>query len=458
MKKILFLLSLGFVCFLPQITLAETIPESGKANVYVIFATRGYGGPGGMVSSPVTNDQLLQNLKNACGEIDFTGRDLTRPDITAESVLSEVKSQKDKLDGMVVVGSFRDYRLAFTGLPTIIVYNIHEFMNIPYKLFLTGEENESILVGGNNYSKGKILTASLDRLNSSAEKSSGAMFQDLLEKIRLFQVIKELKESRILVLTPMRYLAEVDYQGDLSRRFPENYNENYTREVKRKLGVELVKADPEEFYQAVRDADQEQARQLAKKWIDEAVEMTDTTESEVAKCATGYLATEALRQKYNCNAVSTHMRSLTGSGEIEDLFNPGLGLMEFQKRGIQAICQEYTNIMLAHLMGYFMEGRPSMLGDYMIDPFHKVCVVTHCGAPLNFYGDERRLSYTIKSHAESPMRGTMKPGSSTGAQVDIPAGEPVTIWKVYVLHNKIGLHTGTTVDGNSLYKNLDEFM
>ncbi len=36
--------------------------------------------------------------------------------------------------------------------------------------------------------------------------------------------------------------------------------------------------------------------------------------------------------------------------------------------------------------------------------------------------------------------------------------EPVTIWKVYVLHKKIGLHTGKTADGHSLYKDFDGIM
>ena len=34
----------------------------------------------------------------------------------------------------------------------------------------------------------------------------------------------------------------------------------------------------------------------------------------------------------------------------------------------------------------------------------------------------------------------------------------VNIWKAYILNKKIGLHTGITVDGHSLYKNLDVIM
>jgi len=42
--------------------------------------------------------------------------------------------------------------------------------------------------------------------------------------------------------------------------------------------------------------------------------------------------------------------------------------------------------------------------------------------------------------------------------VEWPVGEPVTFWKVYVMHNKIEVFTGKTVDGHLLYKNLDDIM
>jgi L-fucose isomerase-like protein len=279
-----------------------------------------------------------------------------------------------------------------------------------------------------------------------------------VDKIRLIEAIQKLKAARILVITPYQQLAQVDYQGDRLKRFPDDYNETYTRTLKELLGVELVRVQPEEFYDAVKEVDQQKARDIARMWIAEAAAMKDTTESEVVKTAKSYLAFDALREKYDCNAVSTQMRSLTGTRKLEDIFWPGLGLMEFQKRGIQAICQEYENIMVTHLLGYYLAGRPSMLGDLMIDTFNNVSIVTHCGAPLNFCGDDARLPYIIRSHAQSPVRGTSKPGSSTGVQVEFPVGEPVTIWKVYVLHKKIGLHTGTIVDGRALYAGLDDFM
>jgi len=452
----------GFLVCVFVLTSSSLVQAKGGENtkIYTIFVNQGCSCPaGGTPEGLTTNEEVLHKLKSDCGGIDFIARDLTKPDTSLKAVLNELEGPKEGLDGVLIFGALgnREYKLAFTGLPTICVYNLFEWMNIPYKLYNTGKEN-SIKEGGAEYKGGRIITAQLDRRNVCDPSVSSAMFEDLVGKIKIIQAIKKLKESRILVVTPHEYLAQVDYQGDANRHFPGNYNETYTRALKDSLGVELVRIEPQEFYEAVKKVEKGQAEEIAKMWIDEAQGMKDTVESEVIKTAKSYLAFEALREKYNCNAVSTQMRTLTGSRKVEDLFWPGLGLMEFQKRGIQAICQEYENIMVAHLMGYYLTGRPSMLGDLMIDTFNNVCILTHCGAPLNPWGDDRRIPYIIWSHAQSPVRGTLKPGSGTGAQVNYPANEPVTIWKVYILHKKIGLHTGKTADGHSLYKDFDGIM
>ena len=435
--------------------------EGENAKLYTVFVSPGCSCPaGGLAKGLTTNDQLLAKLRNECSGVDFIARDITKRGITYEGVLNELETSKEALDGVLIIGTTREYKLAFSGLPTIFVYNLFEWMNVPYKLYYTGKEEDSILVGGPEYNNGRIITAQLDRRNVCDPSLSSAMFEDLVDKIKLIRVIRRLKETRILVVTPHHYLAAVDYQGDRHKHFPTDYNETYTRGLKESLGIELVRVEPNEFHEAVRKVEEsqsarEKADEIAQMWIDEAQAMIDTTKSEVIKTAKSYLAFEALRKKYNCNAVSTQMRTLTASGKLEDRFWPGVALMEFQKRGIQAVCQEYENVMVAHLLGYYLAGRPSMLGDLMIDTFNNVTILTHCGAPINPYGDNRRLPYIIFSHAQSPVRGTLKAGSSTGAQVEFPVNEPVTIWKVYVLNKKIGVYTGKTVDGNSLYKNFE---
>jgi len=430
-------------CVLPEDKMGE------KTAVYTVFLSRGRAGPGAAIEPErfTTNDELLQKLKATCPGVNFiTG--------SPRNAAKELKERKGELDGVLLVGvgsgggHSRDYSLAFTGLPTIVVYNLFEFMNFPYKLFATGQAEESVTVGVPEYPEGRVLTAVLDRMTLCAPAVTSAMFQDLVYKIKLIQAVKKLKDSRILIVSPHRLIARVDYQGDARKHLPKDYNKVYAEALKESLGVELVTASPDEFFEAYEKTDVAEAEKISESWIEQA-KSVEAARDEITKNARAYLAFEALRKKYRCNAVSTHMRALNKKG---DYFTPGLGLeCGFKTRGIQAVCQNYPNIVVTQLLGYFLTGRPSMLGDLIIDPFNEVTVLTHCGAPVNPYGDDRIVDYLITTHAESPLRDTRKPGSATGLQVEWPVGEPVTFWKMYVLHGKIGFHAGKVASARSVY-------
>ncbi len=436
-------------CRLPEAKTAET------AAIYTVFLSRGHAGPGAAVKPELftTNDELLEKLKTGCPGVNFIAKDVTKRGTSPAAVVKELQERKQELDGVLLVGvgsgggRSRDYSLAFSGLPTIAVYNLFEFMNFPYKLFATGREEESVPVGGPDYTEGRVLTAELDRMSLCDSSVSSAMFQDLVYKIKLIQAMQKLKQSRVLVVS-RGTIASVDYQGDAHRRMPKDYNKVYTEALRDSLGVTLVTASPEEFFEAYEKTDVQEAEKISEAWIRQA-KRVEAARSEITKTARAYLAFEALRKKYNCNAVSTHIRTLNKKG---DRFWPGLGLeCGFKTRGIQAVCQNYPNIIVTQLLGYFLTGRPSMLGDLIIDPANRVAILTHCGAPVNPYGDDRIVDYMIKTHAESPLRNTLKPGSSTGLQVEWPEGEPVTFWKMYVLHKKIGFNVGEVVSARSVY-------
>lgn len=423
-----------------------------KTDIYTVFLSRGHAGPGKAVKQELftSNDELLEKLRDECPDVNFVphkGGDPT-------STLKKLKGGENEPDGVLLIGvgagggRSRDYGLAFSGLPTIAVYNLFEFMNVPYKLCATGRAEESITVGVDEYPKPKVLTAVLDRMGLCEPDVSSSMFQDLVYKIKLIQAIKKLKDSRVLIISPHRTIAAVDYQGDARKHMPKDYNKVYAKALEDSLGVELVTASPEEFFDAYQKTDVAKAKKISETWIEQAKKV-EAARSEITKTARTYLAFDALRKKYHCNAVSTHMRRLNKKG---GRFWPGLGLeCGFKTRGIQAVCQNYPNIVATELLGYFLTGRPSMLGDLIIDPFNEVTVLTHCGAPVNPYGDDRIADYIITTHAQSPVRNMRKPGSSTGLQVEWPAGEPVTFWKIYAFHKKIGLYTGKVVGARSVY-------
>ncbi len=462
MKKIaLYSALLVFVLLISNTVGYGMTQKDGSKNtkIYTIFFDQGtyLGGGNKLLESKnfTTNKKLLNKLRNKCNGIDFIAKDMANSNISIKKVYSELESSKENIDGVLLIGDIHgEYRLAFTGLPTIVVYNLFSSLHTPYKLYATGKEENSIFLGGPDYKNGKILPAELDRGNITA--SAEGMFEDLVYKIKLIQTIKKLKESRILRVSPRPYFSIDNYHGhDNQKYWPKDHNERYARTLKEKLGIEIVTVNPEEFYAAYKETNTKEAEKIAEKWI-EGAQKVIAAKSEIIKNARAYLAFDALREKYNCTAVSTVMRSLTGSGDVKDRFFPGLGLeCGFKTRGIQATCQDHINMTVTEIVGYFLTGKPSMLGDLMIDRYNSTAILTHCGAPINPYGDERRVPYIIKSHAQSPVRDTKKPGSATGLDVKWPVGEPVTYWMFNVLNNKIGVFTGKTVDADRLYKHLD---
>jgi len=428
--------------------------QSGNTKIFTIFTSGGCGctGSGGAPKTFTTHEQVVSMLQKACPDIDFIVWKGTNPD-----GLTEIEKNKDNYHGMLVVGELHgDYRLAFTGLPTIVVYNLWEFnAGHPWNLFATGKAPEgSVLAGGIDYKAVKILNAQLDRRNTCTAAVRDSMFNDLVYKIKLIKIIKELAETRILMVTNSvdENIAEVNYRGDINQSFPEYHNLNYTQKMKELYGVEIVRVGAEEFYEACSKVNMREAERIADEWIKNA-QRVEVNRNEIVKTARGYLAHDALREKYKCNAVSTHIRSVAAGDQLKDRYNPGVGLeLGFKPRGIMAVCQNYPDLLISEIIAYKLTGRHSMFGDVMYDAANSVEIILHCGIPVYIYGDERRLPYIIRPHAESPVRDKPdEPGASTGMTAEWPAGEPVTIWEMHSLHGKIRLHTGDVVDGHKIY-------
>ena len=444
---------------------AISIAQSNNTSLFTVFTSAGCGctGSGGAPMTFTTHDQVLSQLRQACEKIDFI-----RWEGTYGDAFNEVEKNRGNYDGVLIIGRLNgDYRLAFTGLPTIVVYNLFEFMDgQPYHLFTTGlmDDESNILKGSSGYKNMKILTAQLDRRNLCAPAVRDSMFNDLVYKIKLIGVVKELGKTRILMVKRAtdEIIASVNYRGDYNQAFVRDHNEQSIKILKDLFGISVVSVEPEEFYLTYKNIDIRKAGETADKWI-KGARKVEASRNEVIKTARGYLALDELRVKYNCNAVSTHIRTVTGSGELKDLYNPGVGLeLGFKTRGIQAVCQNYPDLLITQVLGYLLTGKPSMLSDFIYDAFNETEIVLHCGIPVNPFGDDRVLPYTLRTHAESPVRDRPEqPGSSTGMTVEWPAGEPVTFWEIHSMIGEVRLNTGVIVNGKLIYnggEDLDNVM
>jgi len=418
--------------------------DGQNTKIYTAFSSGGVQHFESQLLKPLTNEDLLRKLRSECNRVDFV----------VGSFPHDIAHIRENFDGVLTFGRLGSYSIALTGLPTIVVYNFPEFLHIPYGFFL---------------SKGKIVIACIDRANTCSASVSSSMFEDLVEKIKLIQVLKRMKESKILAVTDGP-LTDFFKRGDIGNVYDGDIRQKKDREeiflnaVEESLGVKVAKIGIEEVSSNERiqniwfDGNHKKAEEIAKMWIAEAKGMKDTIESEVVKAAKVYLALEILMEKYDATAIAFHLRSLIKSPRPEDKIWPSLGDSELQKRGIVGCCQAHLNVVLTHMLAQHAFGRPSMMGDIIYEPFNDVSIVMHCGAPWNPYGDDRRIPYVIRDHAERSVRGHSKPGVGACSEVLFPVNEPVTIWRIDVLSKKMLVHTGATVSGYSLYKDFAYLM
>ncbi len=384
---------------------------------------------------PETNEEIIQSLKKECAGIDFIVRDVTKKSTTLQSIINEMEDLKKlNFDGVLIFGWPRDYVITRTGLPTINVDIICDFMNIPYSLYRA---------------QGKILSASLDPWRFCASpKVSLAMFKDLVEKIKLIKVLKMMKGSSILTITDSEHVNVI--YGDTLKNPPPRYNETILNAIEETFGVNVTKIGTDEVVEDTEIKnllynDSKEAEEIAKTWIREAVKMINTIESEIVRSAKVYLAMKILMKKYNTTAIAFHIRTLKKDPRPEERVWPALSTSEFQKHGKVAHCQSHLNIVLTSMLAQYAFDLPSMFGDYSVDTYNNTSMVQHCEGPWNPRGKYDRVPYILTDHRERRIRGRSQPGVGGASWVLYPPDEPVTIWQIDVLSKEILLHTGTTV-------------
>ncbi len=382
---------------------------------------------------PISNEAIVRRLQEECGGVDFVVRDLTRG-TAIQSVLNEIKDLKKlHYDGVIICGWPRDYELLRSGLPTINVMVVNDFMNIPYPLYKTN----------------RIIDAFLDPWRFSADPAvSERMFLDLADKVRLIKALKRMKHERILTVTDSQYV-NVTY-GDVLRNMPPGYNEQILGVIEETFGVKVTKIGTKEVaddpdVQNLWRNESPQANAIARRWIRNAKKMMNTIESEVVRSAKVYLAMKLLMEKYSATAMAFHIRSLIENPRREDYVTPALATSEFQLQNVVAKCQSHLNILLSEMLLQYAYGRPSMLGDYSVDTYNNTSIVQHCEGPWNAWGDERRVPYFLVDHRERPVRGRSVTGGSAASWILYPGDEPVTMWQIDVSSKEVLVHTGTTV-------------
>ena len=395
----------------------------------------------------ISNEEILKELKARTTDVKFVGG---ADPITKEQLVAAVKAQKETLDGILLFGTPVDPHapeevwlpeppdeLISIGLPIVNVYPFWGQWMYPFHAY-KGE---------------KVVTSFLPVIPDNNRATFSSRLDDIAEKIKLIQAVSKMKNLRVLVITDNPMLGEYwpwSWQVEGNRR---RYEEEYLYNLREVFGTELVVIPQREMVDKMNNASEQDAKRIARRWIEEAAGMRGTNEIEVIKSAKLYLAMKELMELHNCQAITTEGYIVFQYYREGPIPSQGLPSSQFCTDGVVATSETLIDSLITQQLGLFITGSTGFNGDYLIDPFNNVAILGHCESPLNPYGDDRKASYVIRN---LPLWEENKGGACV--QVDLPIGETVTVAKISVHDKKIALFTGESVSGEELFAGWDDIL
>ncbi len=449
MKSILLII---FIAFFTIGSVGKITANVEDAEVYVVFFS----------VSPDLSNEVLYNLNKKTEGVKFSGGEIISYDgeegfKTNNLILQEIEILKgENLDGLILFcGGFCDANYLQTELPTLIVdcspFGGEElgYRQPLYRGFQIGFNNAVTLA---EKFEAKFITAKYPV--NQPESLTDLELSNLVEKVNLFKVIKDLKNSKIISIQDHKGLNRIDqgtYDGLIT-----HYDLTYTDKLKEYFGIELIIVDSEEISQEMLKVDKKEAEKIADIWIKEATEVKHVEKNDIVRSAMFCLVNKALVKKYKAHAIT--FDSATLSGILQQVYP--LIIMELSKNNIPSACQSHIDCMVTSLIGRYMTGYAGFTGDILNDWIfmptgdrpENVIIVGHCGAPIRVKGYDR-VPYLITDHYIGLHHQRAKEGNIPVAiTVDFPHNEDSSIGKVDVYRKKISILTAKVIDANFLYE------
>ncbi len=411
-----------------------------NAKIHVVFLSAGL--PVGFAAYAkhhpdvriMQNADVLASIRDQCNGVTFVGD--TEP-VKPEEAISNAREQKDDLDGLLVFGPPPD-DLISVGLPMVAVERpLAGCTTVPFHA----------------YKESQVLTSFLPAHRDKDPEVYARRMEDIAGKISLIATLAKMRHLRVLVVTDqptLGYFEPMPLQTETTR---EEYEEVYLNNLTEALGTEFVPVPQKALLdEKMQTVDEAEARQVAEKWIEEAIALRGTNEAEVVRSAKLYLGMKELMDEYDCGAITTEGYGWPPLG-YDAGPSQGLPTSQLCTEGIVAASETLTDCLLTQQLGFYITGSAGLLGDYTIDPLSDTAIIAHCEGTFKPYGDERRAPYLIRNlpFVEENTGGAC-------VQINYPIGETVTVAKIGTHGKKLSVFTGETVSGEELFPYWDDVL
>jgi len=340
------------------------------------------------------SEEVLATLREQLPNMDFTSSIL----YSGEEAEQLIESERGQFDGYLI------YMTAmWTAIERVFARKAHP-----------------VIIADDLYAgSGGVLSAHSvvrkERLPVVTVASSD--FRDTVEAVRLFDVMRRLRESRVLVVAD-----RARFSGDAEREEP--------------LGTTLVQIHSDRLRDHYDRATQEEARHHQERWMSEALKTVEPDAQEILRSARMYLALRAAMEEAQADAVTVDCLGLYYSGKLPAY--PCLGFFQLNNEGSTGVCEADVDSTLCQLMLRYLTGRPAYVSDPVIDTGANQIVYAHCVATNRVFGPEGPSNpFIIRSHAED-LKGA-------SVQSLMPLGETVTTIKINPREKAFAVHNARTV-------------
>ncbi|MFX0187048.1 MAG: hypothetical protein ACFE8A_04855 [Candidatus Hodarchaeota archaeon] len=409
------------------------------------------------------NEKLIQSiltyLKKKFPDINFSNNEIVG--IYNEELVKKIKENILKADGVII------FTIGHYGYPGIIKAGV-EFIEIEKPGILAN----LIYAGDHTFTK---LYVSIKEKNYRFYPISSKNIEDFDKPIEILYNLLRLRGTNVLVyasdkikmdwevilglFTPERrkllktnpeFIEQVGkMSGDASFEFYTDTigfdqahqwrkDENKYREnLKKIFDVGMIRGDPDEIVKYYQTVNEEQAKEIADKWIKNANKV-EPTEKTILNSAKLYLVFKKILMERNCKIFAPDCGTFLLTGKLPAY--PCMPFFELSKEGYYGICESDMDCAMSFLFGLYLTDRPGFVSNHTLDSVNNQITYMHCVAPSKLYGiDGPIVDYEILYHGETNYLGA-------SPCVKFPIGEVVTTIKISVFEKKMEIRTGEIVD------------
>lgn len=403
-------------------------------------------------------NSILDKLKEKFPDLEFLGGEMIEK--YEEESIRDIKKSVKNSHGLIIhtIGHYGDpgpieaaVELIEQGIPTILSNYIyggdHYFVQIYNKI---KEKDVRVLpVSSPDFGDLEDAVETMYRINGlSGEKILNYTLDEIKTNLpgRMKLIEPELEEPEKEIQEYIEKLAEIteeeeefymDLEGiDQAHQWRRD-EEKYRKNLADVLGMEMIRPDPKELWESYQEADEEEAKRIADKWIENAGEVVPRRET-ILSSAKLYIAMRNLMERHEANAITADCGTLMFTGFMPAI--PCLPFHQLWNQGQAGVCESDMDSAVSSLLGRCLTGRPGFISNHSYDLENDRITYMHCMCSNELYGpDEPPLEYDIVRHGESHVLGA-------SIWLDFPVGEEVTTIKVSMLEKKIAIRSGKIVE------------